>query len=191
MTSLASRTPFIAAFAAMTLCLAIAACSPKAATPAGEDSAPATADRNEAIVKDVMKVDQAFSDMAQKDGVGAAFLAYMDPMEGEMIQPGEIVNGSDAIRKAFANWPANQTLVWSPDDGYASQSGDLAVTTGPYQQKVDGVTRGTGRYVTVWRKDAAGEWKGLMDLGVPDPGLAVPPGQQSSPATSPAEPKPQ
>ncbi len=92
-----------------------------------------------------------------------------------MIQPGEIVNGSDAIRKAFADWPANQKLVWSPDDGYAARSGDLAVTTGPYQQKVDGVTRGTGRYVTVWRKNAAGEWKGLMDLGVPDPGAAVPP----------------
>jgi ketosteroid isomerase-like protein len=26
----------------------------------------------------------------------------------------------------------------------------------------------TGRYVTVWRKNAAGQWKGLIDIGNPD-----------------------
>ncbi|MBS0411858.1 MAG: nuclear transport factor 2 family protein, partial [Proteobacteria bacterium] len=26
-----------------------------------------------------------------------------------------------------------------------------------------------GRYVTVWRKNAKGEWKGLIDIGNADP----------------------
>jgi ketosteroid isomerase-like protein len=26
----------------------------------------------------------------------------------------------------------------------------------------------TGRYVTVWRKDGAGHWKGLIDIGTTD-----------------------
>ncbi|HZK98572.1 MAG TPA: hypothetical protein VFC47_01610 [Caulobacteraceae bacterium] len=27
----------------------------------------------------------------------------------------------------------------------------------------------TGRYVTVWRRNAHGDWKGLIDIGNPDP----------------------
>ena len=33
----------------------------------------------------------------------------------------------------------------------------------------DGRTKtSTGRFVTVWRKNADGAWKGLVDIGAPD-----------------------
>lgn len=166
-----TRAPYRYAFAAIVLALA-AACS-------GEKHA-LTIDveidgKSEAALNEAMQADRDFAAMAQKDGVGAAFVQYMDAVDGRMIQPGQVVQGPDQIRAAFAGWQPNAQLVWSPDGGHASKSGDLAVTTGRFESKVDGVVRGAGRYVTVWRKNDKGEWKGLLDLGVPDPPPPAPP----------------
>jgi ketosteroid isomerase-like protein len=45
----------------------------------------------------------------------------------------------------------------------------MAVTTGRYTVTIPGAGGDAGRYITVWRKDAGGAWKVLMDSGVPDP----------------------
>jgi ketosteroid isomerase-like protein len=160
-----TRTPYRIVFAAIVLALTVA-CSNASNTP---PTAEINAVKAQASLNEAMDADKAFSAMAQAQGVGAAFAQYMDKVDGRMFQPGEIVQGEAAIREAFANWPANTQLVWAPDGGHGSASGDLAVTTGRFQNKVDGVTRSEGRYVTVWRRNAEGQWKGVMDIGVPDP----------------------
>jgi hypothetical protein len=58
---------------------------------------------------------------------------------------------------------------WTPDGGHGSASGDMAVTTGLYTISVGGNAIEKGRYVTVWRKDAAGELKAVMDTSAADP----------------------
>ncbi len=70
----------------------------------------------------------------------------------------------------FDQLPPGFALEWTPDGGHGSMSGDLAVTTGRFTVKAGGELVDQGRYVTVWRKDAAGALKAVMDLGVPDPG---------------------
>ncbi|MBI4420961.1 MAG: DUF4440 domain-containing protein, partial [Gemmatimonadetes bacterium] len=51
-------------------------------------------------------------------------------------------------------------------------SGDLGYTVGLFQsRRLDAAGKpvvGTGKYVTIWRKQADGSWKAMLDLGVAD-----------------------
>ncbi len=118
---------------------------------------------------EAMAVDREFSAYAQTHPMGEAFAAYMDAVEGMMIGPGDVTVGEEAIRAGFAGWPEDLKMSWEPDGGHGSASGDLAVTTGRYTRTRNDETVGTGRYVSVWKKNSSGEWKGVIDLGAPDP----------------------
>ena len=84
------------------------------------------------------------------------------------------LQAKEQIRTAFADWPENVKLLWAPDGGYAASEGDLAVTTGRFKRVEDGKTVAEGRYVTVWRKNGGGDWKGVIDIGQPDAPPAPP-----------------
>lgn len=157
-----NRNPYRAAFAALVIAL-IAACS--ANVPGGGDPKAAA----DATLKSAQAADKAFSDYAQTAGMGEAFGKYMDALDGQMIGDGDITRGEAAIRAAFKDWPADVKMTWAPDGGVGAASGDIAVTTGRYARTRNGADVGQGRYVTVWRKNAAGEWKGVMDIGAADP----------------------
>jgi ketosteroid isomerase-like protein len=161
-----SRTPSRIAFFAMVAGLVVA-CSPAAdmtTTPAASDQASA-----DATLQSAMAVDQAFSDEAQAIGMAEAFPKYMDAVGGKLIGPGEVTRGEAAIRAAFKDWPADLKMTWKPDMGHGSKSGDLAVTSGRFVRTRNGATVGEGRYVTVWRRNDKGEWKGVIDIGADDP----------------------
>lgn len=164
-----TRNPYRAAFAAMTLALVVA-CSPSV-KPSADVTAPASNSKAqaEASLKDAMAADQAFSDFAQTATMADAFAKYMDAVDGKLIGPGDITTGEAAIRAAFKDWPADLKMSWKPDMGQGSASGDLAVTSGRWTRTKAGATIGQGRYVTVWRKNDAGEWKGVIDIGADDP----------------------
>lgn len=127
------------------------------------------ADAAQAALDEAMAVDRAFSAYAQTVSMGEAFATYMDAVEGMMISPGGVTVGAEAIREGFAGWPADLKMSWEPDGGHGSASGDLAVTTGRYTRTRNDEVVGTGRYVSVWKKNADGDWKGVIDLGAPDP----------------------
>jgi ketosteroid isomerase-like protein len=165
-----NRNPYRAAFAAMTLGLVVA-CS-----PAAEVKADAKAEQEKAL-QAAMQADRDFAAMSAKDGLKAAFLAYMDPADGEFIGPGSVVKSAAKVADGFSQSPPGFAIEWAPDGGHGSASGDLAVTTGRYTIKAGADTLEQGRYVTVWRKDAVGALKAVMDLGVADPAAA--------PATTP------
>jgi ketosteroid isomerase-like protein len=171
-----NRNPYRAAFAAMTLCLVVA-CS-----PAAEVKADAKAEQEKAL-QAAMQADRDFAAMSAKDGPKAAFLAYMDPADGEFIGPGTVVKSAAKVADGFSQSPPGFVIDWAPDGGHGSASGDLAVTTGRYTIKAGADTLEQGRYVTVWRKDAAGALKAVMDLGVADP--AAPPSTAPDPEGRP------
>lgn len=64
------------------------------------------------------------------------------------------------------------TLSWAPETVAVVGAGDLAYTSGRYElasKGADGkphVSRGT--YLTVWRKQADGSWKAVVDIGSAD-----------------------
>src|ERR1035437_10344637 len=78
-----------------------------------------------------------------------------------------------AIAKS-ANWdPKVYQLTWTPTDAMMGPSGDMGYTWGHFEghsKDANGnpVTT-TGRYMTIWRKQADGQWKVVLDAGANEP----------------------
>lgn len=135
--------------------------APTAAAPAGGgDLAAARAALAEA--------ERAFSRLSQREGVRAAFLAYLAE-DAVLFRPGP-VPGREFI-EARPSPPIE--LTWWPVYVEVAASGDLGYTTGPYVLRDTGSGPGgetqNGYYVTVWRRQADGAWKVVADLGVTTP----------------------
>lgn len=84
-------------------------------------------------------------------------------------------NGRQAVRDLWARLfdPAGPTLTWTPVSAAVSRSGEMGYTVGTW------VSRSTdpqgkpleshGKYVTIWRKQADGSWKVVLDIGNSSP----------------------
>lgn len=154
--------------------IAIAACL---ATPAAaRDIAAETAAA-------VRAADTAFAARAQVVSTAQAFREFMDEKDGLQFDGATPVRGAAAIYEAMGgDAPQRSKLEWTVTDAWGSRGGDMGVTTGVWKASVPNSDRKpvTGRYVTVWRKNTRGQWRGLIDIGNPD----TPP--QPAAATSPA-----
>lgn len=162
--------PRVGGRTSVVLAVFLAACAgpapDEASTPPG---VVAVADAPDADV--LMEADRAFSREVSEGG-SAAWTRWFSE-DGAMVQPGVgEIRGREAIAEAatFLDDP-NTTLTWEPDRADIAASGDLGWTTGRYTSRSvgpDGETRtGTGRYVSIWRKQPAGSWRVVMDLGNP------------------------
>jgi ketosteroid isomerase-like protein len=76
----------------------------------------------------------------------------------------------ESMGPAFAD--TSFSLNWEPVLAEVSRSGDLGYTVGLSQSRrlgPDGTpVIGTGKYVTIWRKEPDGAWKAVLDIGVTD-----------------------
>jgi ketosteroid isomerase-like protein len=126
------------------------------------------------FAKDVLeRGGAAFADWFAEDGVALGNAAA--PLIGKV-----------AIAKS-ANWdPKVYQLTWTPTDALMGPSGDMGYTWGHFEghsKDANGnpVTT-TGRYMTIWRKEANGQWKVVLDAGANEPVAAgdcckLPPGE--------------
>jgi len=95
--------------------------------------------------------------------------------DGAMIRSAGTVTGRVAIReemsKAFADTAFS--LRWEPLQSDVGATGDLGYTNGRYEARFrdakGNAAMRTGRYLTVWKKQADGSWKVVRDIGVQDP----------------------
>lgn len=130
-------------------------------------------DHSEEAKQSAMAADRAFSLRAGEIGVAKAFREYMSDADAMAFGGGgEPARGPDAIYAAQGgDTPDNGKLVWAPVEAWGATGGDMAVTTGKWTFMPDDPAKQprTGRYVTVWRKNGAGQWKGVVDIGNPDP----------------------
>lgn len=122
----------------------------------------------------ILQADRDFAAMAAETGPGPAFEVYMDDVDGRLIRgTADALVGSAEIRGSFDAWPEGILLHWEPLEGFASEGGDFGVTWGLWSLHPDGdrasAPAGRGTYVTVWRQDEAGNWRGLLDMGTNDP----------------------
>jgi ketosteroid isomerase-like protein len=110
-------------------------------------------------------------DVAAKGG--AAFADWFAP-DGVLLGNGQQpLIGLVAIEKSV-NWaPGAYQLTWTPTDAVLSPAGDMGYTWGHFEghsKDANGnpvVT--TGRYMTIWRKQADGNWKVVLDAGANEP----------------------
>ncbi|MCB2112722.1 MAG: hypothetical protein KDD85_04150 [Parvularculaceae bacterium] len=142
------------AFIALALFLSSCSAAPQPDAPSRESGAPTP----DAIVA----AERAFAADGLERGVKASFLAYSAD-EAIVFAPdpasAHTVFGARPDRDANDSRPP---LIWWPLYAGISRSGDLGFTTGPYAV---GEER-RGHYFTIWRKQADGNWKWILDAGV-------------------------
>lgn len=120
---------------------------------------------------EMVKTEQAFSKMSEEQNARDAFMAFIAD-DGLLFRPGA-VNGKQWMQEHPV--PAsdkNPLLAWQPAFAGMSASGDLGFTTGPWEFKADRSDQnpsGYGDFVTVWKKQADGTWKFVVDLGISHP----------------------
>ncbi len=118
----------------------------------------------------ILKAERAFDALSQAEGSAKAFRAFMDPVDGREFVGGEPARGLDAIYRAQGgDAPEKAKLRWAPDEVFAS-TGDMGATWGHWTLTPIGADKplAKGHYVTVWRQDAKGQWKGVIDIGNPN-----------------------
>ena len=93
------------------------------------------------------------------------FLSYFAP-NATVYSPGmPAVTGSAPIRARWDQMTASGpfTLEFAPLKADVSSSGEVGYTTGTFKMSMAGTTE-SGKYVTVWKKQADGNWKVMEDI---------------------------
>ncbi|MDQ6762640.1 MAG: hypothetical protein M3015_08435 [Bacteroidota bacterium] len=116
----------------------------------------------ETSVNEIINADLAFSDMSKQSGMKNAFIDYMDN-EGVLLRPGHLpVKGADAIDFLSQVNDTSYTVSWVPEGAQIAKSGELGFTYGVYTlEAADTILKGT--YVSIWKKQADGKWKFVMN----------------------------
>jgi ketosteroid isomerase-like protein len=118
-------------------------------------------------LEQMVATERAFAAMGAEKGARDSFLAYFAD-EAMMLEGAEPRPARDAIRA----WPAPQPgtqLLWEPRTGDIASSGDLGYLTGPVTRVAADGARRHACYMSVWKKQADGRFKVVMDFGVTTP----------------------
>lgn len=111
-----------------------------------------------------------------KDVAARGGAAFADWFAGDAVSLGNGAApniGKVAIARSATWSPNNYQLTWTPTDAMMGPSGDMGYTWGHYEghsKDANGnpITT-TGRYITMWRKEADGSWKVVLDAGSNEP----------------------
>ena len=114
----------------------------------------------------MLDADRAFSRLCEEKGMKVAFLEYIDS-NGVLLRPNHLpLLGADAIDYLIQQNDTAFTLKWEPRTGTVASSGDLGYTYGIYELKpARKDTLFYGNYVSIWKKQADGSWKYVLDSG--------------------------
>jgi ketosteroid isomerase-like protein len=138
--------------------LLLAACQP--APPA---------DLSAAAVDAVRAADIAWEKAMSSRDTAAGYATF--EATGSVLPPNApIGTGPEAIRAVFAGFYAlpAMTVHWQPVTVEAARSGELAYSRGNYQLTFNdpkgNPVSDHGKYTTIWRKQADGTWKVVVDM---------------------------
>lgn len=116
--------------------------------------------------KEILEADLAFSEMSKAKGMRAAFMEYIDS-NGVLLRPNTLpLVGGQAIDYISQENDSSYSMVWEPQGALVAKSGDLGFTYGVYALTIkgkDSVKYGT--YTSIWKKQADGKWKFVLDTG--------------------------
>ncbi len=113
----------------------------------------------------LMQADLDFSEYSVTHGMNAAFTAFADS-SAILLRPNTApVKGIGSITRLLNQKDdSGFNLSWEPGGADISASGDIGYTWGIYTVSA-GTNRQKGTYVTIWKKNSAGEWKFVLDSG--------------------------
>ena len=122
-------------------------------------------------LEEMVKTEQAFSKMAEEKNTRDAFMAYIAD-DGLLFRPGAVNGKKWMIEHPVPPSDKRPLLAWQPNFAGMAASGDMGFTTGPWEARADindANPSGYGHFVTVWKKQADGSWKWVVDLGISHP----------------------
>ena len=113
---------------------------------------------------EIKMADKKMSDMAVKEGFYFTLLQFADdsvvkPQEGEFP-----VIGKKALEKYWTGKNDTRDISWEPYKAEASKSGDMGYTLGNWKMMTKDSTF-YGNYYTIWKRQADGHWKFVVDGG--------------------------
>ena len=115
----------------------------------------------------LLKLENEFSQRSAKKGAAEAFDFYFADdgrLLRESVAPAVGKNAALSLISARLG-----TLSWQVTMADISASGDLGYTYGVFEFKSEAAAAEHGSYVRVWKKQANGKWKVVMDVLSPDP----------------------
>jgi ketosteroid isomerase-like protein len=134
------------------------------------DGPPVRVHGNVTIAKELVAAEQAFEAESVAKGPAVAMRDNLDARDGLTFAGGEPARGAAAIYAAHGGDKPGGKLTWAPAEVFADRDGEMGATWGHFRFVPPGAAGPvvTGKYVTVWRKSSAGQWKGIIDIGNPD-----------------------
>jgi ketosteroid isomerase-like protein len=126
-------------------------------------SATANAGGKTAAVGEITETDLAFAKLAQA-GASAAFEKYVAP-DGATLGGGPGIAYGPRLAAAEFSAFAPGTINWAPQIVDAAGSGDLGFAVGPVmiRETPGSESRTVGYYLTIWKRQADGSWKVVID----------------------------
>ena len=132
-------------------------------------SLPGVAGDEEAL----LQADRGWARAAAEKGV-EGFASFLADDVVFLIGGGPVVHGRDAAVEAWSGLLTDPgaSITWEPTMAVLAESGELGYTVGQYTLTLTGEdgerSVEKGKYVTIWRKQADGGWKVVLDGGNPD-----------------------
>lgn len=115
-------------------------------------------------LNEMLETDKAFSAASEKNGMNKAFIEYAAD-DAVLLRPGYLpIVEADVIRFINSQEDSSFTMTWVPSGADIANSADLGYTYGVYKV-VTADTTLTGTYLNVWKKQADGKWKFVIDSG--------------------------
>ena len=119
----------------------------------------------------MVETERAFSRMSEEKGIREAFDAFIAD-DGILFRPRAVRGRKWMQEHPLPSSDKRPLLTWQPIYAFMSRSGDLGYTTGPWQYKndiKDSKASAFGNFMTVWKKQADGNWRFVLDLGISNP----------------------
>ena len=128
-------------------------------------------------LQSLVETERAFARAAVRKGIRDSFLEYFADDAIALVP--EPKPAKDRLRARPARPFAELELTWEPRAGDVAAAGDLGWLTGPstfVDHTASTPEPAHGNYLSVWRKQPAGEWRVFIDVGcqVPEPARFAP-----------------
>jgi ketosteroid isomerase-like protein len=142
---------------------------------------PAAAKKKKSVddLTQMVETEASFSRMSEEKGIREAFAAFIAD-DGILFRPHAVIGKKWMHEHPLPSSNTRPLLSWQPIYAFISRSGDLGYTTGPWQYKndiKDAKASAFGNFMTIWKKQAEGNWRFVLDLGIshPEPMLQAKP----------------
>jgi ketosteroid isomerase-like protein len=141
----------------------------------------------ESPLRSMVATERAFAQASADKGTRDSFLMFIAD-DGILFRPTAVPG-----KKWLSEHPVPVTenrplLAWQPIFADISAAGDMGYTYGPWefkQSRYDQQAVRFGHFATIWKKQADGNWRFAIDLGITHPQSAIP----GSPWVPPASAK--